>query len=192
MTLNWKLSCIFGVTLIGSIIQQGSCCSTLRRIECYQNLELNDTLWEDGDQSKIQNHMISSINRTTEQLEQMGPVQKYELVECPKGKDACLTIDWTLPVLKTCTKLGNLKMRGTLGVKKHDKTSVKLDQVCLTDLSRNLNRVLKGHLKQGDNFRLVDICACTWDGCNGGARNAGSLSLIGIVTWFVMKIMSLG
>ena len=153
-------------------------------------MELNDTLWEDLDQSKIQTHMISSINQTTEQLEKMGPVQKYELVECPEGKDACLTIDWTLPTLKTCAKLGNLEMRGVY--KNHNKNTVKLDQVCLTDLSRNLNRVLKGHLKQDDNFRIVDICACTWDGCNGGARNAGNVLLIGIVTLFFMKTMHLG
>ena len=124
-------------------------------------------------------------NPAIENIEYNGQQQNFELVNCTDGYDACLTINWTLPVLKGCTKLSNLDI--TKGVERAT-TRVNLNRVCFTDVSHKINQALKGHLKKNDSFQIHSICACTWDGCNAGERNEANISILVIIGFVFINI----
>ena len=137
----------------------------------------------------MQSNMASNNNNNPaiENIEYNGQQQNFELVNCTDGYDACLTINWTLPTLKGCTKLSNLDISSTSGYKGQS-TRVNLNRVCFTDVSHKINKALKDHLKKNDSFQIHEICACTWDGCNGGKRNETNHSILVIIGFVFIKI----
>lgn len=162
----------------------GSCCSTGRKIKCYQQPE---------DDSNKNESIKSSSNSSA-----------WKLMDCPEGKDACLTIEWSLPTIRGCAELGDFEISkknmwtgnsvyefDPLGVKKaNQKRRINIDRVCFTDVSEKINREIKKHLKMDDNFQLYNICACTWDGCNAGTRKEIDLIPIVIFQLFILKLLS--
>ena len=131
----------------------------------------------------MQSNISSNNNLAIEEMDFNGQQQHFDLVNCTEGYDACLTINWTLPILKGCTKLSNLDM--TLS---EPSISVSLNEVCFTDASDKINKALKGHLKKNDSFQIHSICACTSDGCNGGERNEINIWILLIIEFVFVNI----
>ena len=131
----------------------------------------------------MESNIASNNNPAIEEIEFNGQRQNFELVNCTDEYDACLTINWTLPILKGCTRLSKLYIN--LG---KPSSSYTLNDVCFTDVSEKINKALKGHLKKNDSFQIHSICACTWDGCNGGNRHRINVLILVIIEFFVMKI----
>ena len=109
-------------------------------------------------------------------------------MECPKGNDACLKIDLAYTTLKGCAKFSDVD---TIDYDTDTKSS--LENVCITDVSTELNKLLRETVSADEVFYIKRICACyqQWwkpDGCNGGSRNVGSLYPLAIVGFVTMKI----
>ena len=107
-----------------------------------------------------------------------------KLIECPEGNDACLKIDLADRTLKGCAKFSEVSA---------SRNSRHVENVCLTDISNELHKVLRETVNADESFHIKRICECyqSWwspDGCNEGFRKEGNLYPLVIIAFFTMKV----
>ena len=129
----------FLTSLFLYLITIGNCCSSTSTLKCYQTQQTG----RNG----------TSSNELSAGRKEKDDGNGAKLMECPKGNDACLKIDLAYTTLKGCAKFSDVD---TIDYDTDTKSS--LENVCITDVSTELNKLLRETVSADEVFYIKRIC----------------------------------